>query len=240
MKKAIIIGATSGIGEALAKELIQQNYFVGLTGRRVERLQSFHDQFPNQSGFCAMDVSKTEEAIAQLNYLIKKIGGLDLIVVNAGVGRINRDCDWQPDLTMIEVNVLGFTAMADTAFQYFMQQRFGHLVGISSIAALRGNGGSPVYSASKAFVSNYLAGLRYSAFKKRLPILVTDIQPGFVDTPMTQGQAGMFWVAAPEKAACQIVQAIQTKRKHAYITRRWRLFAWLMKYLPDSIFMRLG
>lgn len=240
MKKAIVIGATSGIGEALAKELMQQDYFAGLTGRRVERLQALHNQFPDRSCIREMDVSKPEQAIDVLNELIQQLGGLDLIVLNAGVGLINPGHDWKPDRAMIEVNVLGFTALGDAAFQYFERRGRGHIVGISSIAALRGHGESPVYNASKAFVSNYLQGLRQSAFKKRLPIAITDIQPGFVDTPMTQGQQGMFWVASPEKAACQIYWAIHRKSKQAYVTRRWRLIAWLFKYLPDFIYFRLG
>ncbi len=240
MKKAIIIGATSGIGEALIPELIQQGYQVGLTGRREEKLKTLHHQFPGQTQYEMMDVSVPDQAIASLQQLIEKMGGMDLIVINAGVGNSNPDHEWDKDRSMIEVNVLGFVAIADTAMQKFIQQGSGHLVGISSIAAIRNHGSASVYGATKAFVSHYLEGLRHNVFKRKLPIVVTDIQPGFVDTPMTEGQPGMFWVATAEQAARQISQTIREKRGHAYITRRWRWIAWLMKSLPDFLYLRLS
>lgn len=120
---------------------------------------------------------------------------------------------------------------------YFFQQDHGHLVGISSIAALRGIPGAPIYSASKAFVSNYLEGLRAYAHNHKKNITVTTIEPGFVDTAMCKAESG-FWCATPKKAAEQIY-AIEKKKTHAYITRRWRLVAWLFKILPDCLFYTL-
>ena len=113
----------------------------------------------------------------------------------------------------------------------------GHIVGISSVAAIRGSGNEPAYNASKAFQSNYLQGLRQKFHKLKLPVAVTDVQPGFVDTAMAQGE-GLFWVAPPEKAAQQIFNSIRKRRKHVYVTRRWRLIAWLLKILPDSLYDR--
>jgi len=86
-------------------------------------------------------------------------------------------------------------------------------------------------------VSNYLQGLRYKVAGLGLPITVTDIQPGFVDTAMAQGPS-LFWVASPEKAAAQIYEAIRRKRRQATITKRWRLFAWVLKLAPDRFFER--
>ncbi|HAE39398.1 MAG TPA: oxidoreductase, partial [Candidatus Riflebacteria bacterium] len=132
----------------------------------------------------------------------------------------------------------GFAAMATAAMKLFIDQGYGHLVGISSIGALRGNRDSPAYNASKAFVSNYLEGLRVKAVRSGLPIYITDILPGFVDTAMAQGP-GLFWVAMPEKAAAQILVAIDKKKRRAYITRRWRLIAWLMQVMPDFLYERI-
>ena len=111
------------------------------------------------------------------------------------------------------------------------------LAWLLSIAALRGSRVGPAYSASKAFVSNYLEGLRLRAANAGRSIVVTDIKPGFVDTAMAKGE-GLFWVASPQEAARQIYRAIQRKAKHAYVTRRWRLFAWLYRALPDFILAR--
>src|SRR5674536_231192 len=96
-------------------------------------------------------------------------------------------------------------------------------VGISSIAALRGQRSAPAYSASKAFVCNYLEGLRHSAIKSRKPIFITDVQPGFVKTPMSRGN-NLFWISTAEKAASQIYDAIVKKKKHVYITKRCLLY----------------
>jgi len=112
-----------------------------------------------------------------------------------------------------------------------------HLVGISSIGAIRG-GAVPAYNASKAFVSNYLQGLRHVAAKQGHEITITEIQSGFVDTQMAKG-SGLFWVASPSKAANQIYSAILRKRKHAYVTKRWRIIAYLLKILPDWIYHKL-
>jgi short-subunit dehydrogenase len=134
------------------------------------------------------------------------------------------------------VNVLGFAAMVNVAVAHLEARRSGHLVGISSVAAVRGVGAAPAYAASKAFVSNYLQGVRYRLKKLKLPIVVTDVQPGFVDTAMAGGD---FWKASPQTAARQIAAAIRRRRPHVYVTRRWRLVAWLMKVVPDALYARL-
>ena len=97
---------------------------------------------------------------------------------------------------------------------------------------------TPAYNASKAFMSNYLEGLRVRARTAGLPILVSDIRPGFVDTAMAQGK-GLFWVASPQKAASQIYKAIHCQAKHAYVTKRWSVIAWLLKVLPAFLYAKL-
>ena len=110
---------------------------------------------------------------------------------------------------------------------------------MTSIAALRGAGEAPSYNASKAYQSNYLQGLRQKAFKLKAPITITDIQAGLIDTAMAKGD-GLFWVMPVEKAARQIYSAIRHRRKHAYVTKCWRIIAWLIRILPDWIYYRLG
>ena len=238
MKKAIVIGATSGIGKELAKTLSEQGYVVGITGRRKHLLEQLQTDLPADSFARDFDISNTNHAIQSLQGLIDEMEGVDLIVISAGTGSIDPDLPWNKEKETIEVNVSGFTAMANVSIHHFIKQGYGHLVGISSIAALRGGADAPAYNASKAFVSNYLQGLRYKVNKSDLPISITDVQPGFVDTAMAEGEK-MFWVASPQEAAAQIYKAIKSKKNHAYITRRWRIIAWLMKYLPDFIYIKL-
>jgi short-subunit dehydrogenase len=244
-KRAIVIGASSGIGRALALRLAREGYAVGLTARRLPLLLELQAEIgpsgPGSAGCPVkqMDVADTARAMTLLEELIEELGGVDLVVVNAGTGHINPELAWEPEAETLGVNVLGFTAMANVAYRYFVRRGTGHLVGISSIAALRGSGVAPAYNASKAYVSTYLDGLRHKLARLRLPVAVTDIQPGFVRTAMAQGPH-VFWAASPGKAAEQIWQAIRRRRKRAIITRRWRLIAWLMRLLPDGVYHRLG
>ena len=234
-KTAIIVGASSGIGKALAKILAADGYTVGLMARRLPLLAALQQEIGPQACIRQLDVANPSQAIPQFRQFIQEMGHTHLIILSAGRGYINPELEWEKEEETIAVNVVGFTALAGAAMHYFCAQGSGHLVNISSIAALRGSGSAPAYNASKAFESNYLEGLRHKVAKLRLPIAITDIQPGFVDTPMAQGD-GLFWVATPEKAARQIYQAIQRRQKHAYITRRWRLIAWFFKLMPDTIY----
>jgi short-subunit dehydrogenase len=119
------------------------------------------------------------------------------------------------------------------------RQKHGHIVGISSVASFRGAGRIPAYGASKAFMSNYLEALHCRMTALSPSFAVTNVLPGFVETPMTQNTKNKFWVATAEKAASQIVDAIEAKRRIVYITRRWRLIAWVMKALPVPLWSRI-
>ena len=238
MKKAIIIGASSGIGRELSVILSQSGYAVCATGRRTELLESLQSELSPTSFVRTMDISKAESAIETFNSINQDIGGTDLVIVSAGTGHLNPDLQWHKEKDTIDVNVAGFSAIAGAAYSHFTQQRRGHLVGISSLAALRGGGDAPAYNASKAFVSNYLQGLRHKTAKLKMPIYITDIRPGFVDNAMAQGE-GLFWVQPPSKAARQIFTAIQKRRKVAYITKRWRLIGWVLRILPDAIYHKV-
>lgn len=233
-KKAIIIGASSGIGEALAKVLGCNGYAVGLAARRMELLQRLQKEIPTQTYVKRIDLTQPQEAISLLRELINELGGMDLIVLNSGINIHNINLAWEQESNIIDVNVLGFVAMSCAAVNYFLTQGSGHIVGISSIAGLRGSASCPAYSASKAFVSNYLEGLRYRLSRSK--IYVTDIRPGFVDTALIRGRNGLFWVAQPGQAAEQIYRAIRNKEKVAYITRRWGMIAWIMRALPGWIY----
>jgi short-subunit dehydrogenase len=238
-KKAIIIGATSGVGKALATVLSHQGYELGLVGRRVLLLQELKSGLPNASVIKQLDVSKPDDAMRRLKELIAEMHGVDLIIINAGVGYSDVAFDWTTQKQMIDVNVVGFAAMAHVALEHFMQQQRGHLVGISSIAAHRATPYGFTYSATKAFVSRLLEGIRNTVHTKNLPIYVTTIEPGFIDTDMIKDVPNKMWVASPAVAAQQIYDAIQAKKEHAYVTKRWRFVAWFLKFAPNWL-CRMG
>jgi len=234
--KAIVVGASSGIGHAIARELSARGYFLGLTARRETLLHDLQKTLPEESVAHFMDVANPSEAIPILHNLIQEMGGMDLIVINSGINVGEFNATWEQEYETIKVNVEGFTALANTAIRYFKEKNAGHLVGISSIAGVRGNGRAPAYSASKAFVSNYLQGV-----SQRLcttTIHVTDVRPGFVDTAMIRGKHGLFWVATCERAAKQIADAIEKKKPVVYITKRWGLIALLLRMIPRWLYHR--
>lgn len=238
MKKAIVIGASSGIGRELAKILSRNQYVVGVMARRVQLLDELRNELENKLFVQGIDVADADSAMEILAMFIKEMGGADLIVISAGTGEINNSLSWSLENEGIKTNVTGFSALVNVAIHYFTEKGSGHLVGISSIAALRGGRESPAYNASKAFESNYLEGIRQKVRKQGLPITITDIKPGFVKTAMAKGD-GIFWAADVDKAAAQIFNAIKRRKSSVYITKRWRLVAWLIKLLPGFLYERL-
>lgn len=238
MKKAIIIGASSGIGKELAKILAGNGYTVGLVARRQELLLAIQKELPLKTYIQSLDIRNVDDVQRDLSGLIAEMGGVDLIIISAGIGYLNPELDLGKELETVATNVQGFTVAANVAFRHFLSQGTGHLVGISSIAAIRGNADAPAYNASKAFIANYLEGLAQKAVKLGFAITVTDIQPGLVDTDMAKGE-GLFWVAPVRKAAAQIYRAIEKKKSHAFITRRWRLIGWMLKAIPNFLYKRM-
>lgn len=231
MKKAIVIGASSGIGRELARLLSMDGYEVGITGRRVKLLEELEGELPNKAYIKEMDVSRPEEAIAALEELIAEMGGLELIIINSGIGYVNPDLNWELVKETIAVNVTGFAAMTNAAAEFFRKQGSGHIVGISSISAVRGIGSTPAYSASKAFEANYLQGIRqrFAGFGVKVSI----IQPGYIETDIIKGGKS-FWVSPLDEGARQIYQAIKKQKYQAYVTRKWRFVAWFMKLMPEK------
>lgn len=235
MKKAIVIGATSGIGEGLAKMLSDNNYTVGITGRRTELLEKLSSYRPKSFFTKTFDITNTATIAENLDELTTELGGLDLLIISSGTGDLNEKLDFEIEKRTIETNVTGFTCVANWAFNYFENQKSGHLVAISSVGGLRGSGIAPAYNATKAYQINYLEGLRKKASKLQSQIVVTDIRPGFVDTAMAKGE-GQFWVASVDKACKQIFNALNKKKKVVYITKRWKLIGLILKRIPRQIY----
>jgi len=238
MIKAIIIGATSGIGKSLAEKLVIEGYLVGITGRREEMLKILEKKHGGKILSMKMDVQDLSSIESICNELVIRLGGLNLLIISAGIGEENKLLDFSIENNVIKTNVQGFTCVADWGMNYFKKQGHGHLVNISSVAGIRGNGLAPSYNSSKAYQINYLEGLRLNASKSNSSIHVTDVRPGFVHTAMAKGD-GLFWVSPVEKAAEQIYAAIKRKKKVVYISKRWRLISYILKAIPYSILKKL-
>jgi len=236
-KKAIIIGASSGIGLELAKILAKQGYQVGITGRRKKNLENLKNTNPENFIIQSFDSTKNRNS-QELTELVKKLGGLDLIVISSGTGDLNPDLSYEIENKANMLNVIAFTEIVGWAFNFFQKQGEGHVVAISSIAGIRGGGAAPSYNASKAYQINYLEGLRQKSKSTKKPVFVTDVRPGFVDTAMAKGE-GQFWVATKEEAGKQIYDLIKKKKSIGYVTKRWFLIAILLKILPGWLYERI-
>lgn len=236
-KNAIVFGATSGIGLELSRLLAGDGYRVLVTGRRRDRLESLQKENPESYRVRQHDITDVEDTGRLFEELPETLGKVDLIIHNAGIGEDNFDLEWDKDLPTLNTNVLGAARVYQLSYNYFRDQGYGHLVGITSIASLAGNRHVPAYHASKAFQSNYLESLWMKAKRtKKANIQVTDILPGYVDTDIITGDT--FWMAPLDKAVGQIYSGMKKKKRRVYVTRRWTLIAVLMRVLPPGILIK--
>jgi len=232
MKNAIVFGATSGIGKSLTEILVKEGYRVAITGRRLPLLEALKKEFPNQILIKQNDIQDVQDVERIFGEIVSEFGTVDLVIQSSGVGFVNPKLEWSKEEQSIQTNVLGVTKLYTLAYNLFKKQQFGHLVGITSIASLRGNRAAPVYFASKAYQKAYLESLYIKTKSiKSKAVFITEIRPGFVATAMALGEA-VFWMVPLEKAANQIYDAIKSKKRVAYISKRWKLVAWGLKLSP--------
>lgn len=239
MKTAIVFGATSGIGKEISKLLLNNGYKVAITGRRLEKLKELKSKYSDQVYIVQNDIQKVDKVEEVFNKIINEFSTVDLIIQSSGVGHINPTLDWDKEEETILTNVVGVTKLYDLSFNLFRNQGFGHLVGITSIASIRGNRGAPAYFSSKAYQKAYLESL-YMKTKtiKSNKVFITDVRPGFVDTAMALGD-GIFWMVPLDKAVKQIYKAIKNKKRVAYISKRWKLIALVLKIAPASLLKKM-
>jgi len=238
MKKAIIVGATSGIGKELVKLLVCNNYKVGVTGLEKNGLEELPEVKRGCLAFKYFDCTKdnNSEKIAEL---VEALGGLDLLVFSAGIGHLNNNSGFKVENHANKLNVLAFTEIADWSYRFFEKQGKGHFVAISSIAGIRGYRVAPAYHAAKSYQIKYLEALNQKAYRSGLPIYITDIRPGFVKTDMSAGTKRQFWVTTKENAARQIFSLIKKRKDIGYVTKRWLLVAIAMMIIPGWIHKRM-
>jgi short-subunit dehydrogenase len=234
---AVIVGASSGIGEALARLMHRRGWRLCLLARRVDRLEALRTELGGDVLVRGFDVAD-EQADRALGRALDDLGDVDVVVISAGTGHLNPGLADDLDEETLRVNVGGFAMVARSAMRRFLGRGRGHLIGITSVAALRGNHVAASYAASKAFQSIYLDGLRALAARRSPSITVTEVQPGFVDTAMMKTDrplsalARWLLVASAEVAATQIARTLRTRPKHVYVPRRYRAVAWLLRLLP--------
>lgn len=246
--KAIIIGATSGIGRGVADLMVKEGWTVGITGRRLELLESFRREHPGADvHISAFDITADDSSERMLE-LIERIDGTDLIFLVSGTGRQNRDLDPEIELNTVTVNCLGFVKMIDAAFTYFKSRDLrknegqpvrGHIAVISSIAGTKGMGTAPAYSASKRMQNTYVDALAQLARMQGIPVDFTDIRPGFVRTAILSAEKKYPMLMTVDHVALLIFKAIKAHRRRVVIDWRFALLTFFWNLVPQPLWERL-
>ena len=234
MKRAIIIGASSGIGFEVARLLLDDGWKVGVAARRVDLLQTIG----NVSEAEQIDVTDPNAA-EHLRSMISQLGGMDLLIYTAGIGKQNRELTEGIEVQTTETNGVGFVRMIGEAYRYFAEKGEGHIVAVTSIAGTKGLGPAPAYSATKAMQNVYLQALEQQAHARGLDIHFTDIRPGFVDTALLNGDFHYPMLMQPEMVARKIMQAIKRKQHICVIDWRYHLLTMLWRRIPRFIWRRM-
>lgn len=256
-KRAIVMGATSGIGQEVARLLAANGYEVGIAGRREERLVQMAQATPGIVAHRQIDVTK-EDAPTELQKLIEELGGMDLYVHSSGIGWENVALDADKELKTVETNGVGFVRMVSAAYNWFAEQRAdeakqraegdeqkasdkehkARIACITSIARTRGLGAAPAYSATKRMQAHYLECLSQQARMRHLNIGITDIRPGFVATDLIAGSHFPLQLKA-EDVARTIVRAIERGSEVVTIDWRYRLLVAAWQLIPRWLWVRL-
>ena len=237
-KKAIIVGASSGIGLEVAKLLLAEGWQLGIAARREEQLLALKSTAPERIEAMTIDVTQTD-AGERLLTLVERLGGMDLYFHSSGIGKQNRTLETDIELRTMETNALGFTRMIDTAYRYFARQGKGHIAAITSIACTKGLGPAPSYSATKALQATYLQALEQQARQRHLDIRITDIRPGFVDTDLLSGTFRYPMMLRPDAVARDIVNSIRKGRHVRIIDARYRVLTFFWRLVPNWLWRRL-
>lgn len=237
MKRAIIIGATSGIGQKVADLFLQQGWRIGIAGRREEALKQMQKTAPAQIEIEKIDITK-EDAVIHLHNLIERLGGMDLFFLSSGIGFQNRDLNPEVELNTAHTNVEGFIRMTTFAFNYFKTKKKGHIAVISSIAGTKGLGVAPAYSATKRFQNTYIDALAQLSKIQRLKICFTDIRPGFVSTDLLK--SGKYpMLMETDLVARKIFKALIHKKRIIIIDWRYQILVFFWRMIPLWIWERL-
>ena len=234
MKKAIIVGASSGIGFEVARQLLAEGWKIGIAARREELLMELKSEAPERVEVMTIDITKAD-AEERLMSLIERLGGMHLYVHVSGIGKQNRTLEPDIELRTVETNAVRFTRMIGAAYRYFASCGEGHIAAISSIAGTKGLGPAPSYSATKALQATYLEALEQQAHQRGLSIKITDIRPGFVDTALLNDSFPYPMLMRPEKVAREIVRSINKKRSVRIIDWRYRILTAFWRLIPRCL-----
>jgi decaprenylphospho-beta-D-erythro-pentofuranosid-2-ulose 2-reductase len=246
-RRGIIIGASDGLGAALAHRLAREGYSLALLARRADKLESLCEEINELLGKKSTyayvhDVGKYEQIPDLLRRIVADLGGLDLVIFAAGVndppGGVDK-YNFENDRRMIEINLIGAMAWLSPVAEMFQSVRAGQIVGIGSVAGDRGRVGNPGYNTSKAGLTTYLEALRNRLTRHGVNVLT--VKPGFMKTEMLKAAQGATpFAIAPEKAAEDIWKAMKKRKQVIYTPSLWRWIMLAIQHTPSFIFRKLS
>jgi len=242
MKKIIIIGASSGMGLRVATDFARLGWRVGVAARREKCLRELKSLYPDRIEYMTIDVT-SDDAVSRFNRFVDRLDGMDYMLYAAGCGWRNPELDEARDEETVKVNVLGFTRIINAAYKYYKATanlHRGHIAAITSVAGTKGIGMSATYSASKRYQWNYLQAIDQLAHIQHVNVAVTDIRPGFVDTPLLDGAKSYPMEMSVDYVAPRLESAIVSGRRIAVIDSRWAVVTALWSMVPDCLWRRLS
>jgi len=240
MKKIVIIGASSGIGMRVATDFARLGGRVGIAARREEPLKALKEKYPDRVEYLTIDVT-TQDAVERFYKLIELIDGMDYLLYAAGCGWRNPELDAAVDEQTVLVNVYGFTRIINAAYKYYKQTanlHRGHIAAITSVGGVKGIGISATYSASKRYQWTYLQAIDQLAHQQHVNIAVTDIRPGFVDTPLLNGRRYPMEMSV-EYVVPRLEKALLRGSRVSVIDSRWAVVTALWRMIPDALWRRI-
>ena len=242
---AVVVGASSGIGEAIARKLADEGYKLALLARRKENLDAICEEINQKYGEIRAyayqhDVTKYDEVPALFQQILQELQTIDIFVYNSGVMYTIKESeyDFEKDLHTMQVNTLGAMAWLGQAASVFEQMGAGHLVGISSVAGDRGRIGNPPYHSAKAALSVYLESLRNRLTRKGVHVLT--VKPGYVKTELLAQIEAKLPAITPEKAANDIYRAVKRNRQVLYTPWWWQHIMLVVRHIPSFIFRKMN
>ena len=245
--KAIVIGATSGLGRGIAERLATQGWQVGIAGRRLKRLDQIASAHGEAITTSVIDGTR-EDATSGLDSIIERMGFPDLVVYASGIGWQNPELKVEMELDMVRTNCEGMIRIVDHMFNRMRSyvrsgeaspNRRLHIAVITSVAGTNGIGTAPAYSATKRMQSTYITALAQLARMEHLPIDFTDIRPGFVATEILNPERHYPMVMSVNRAVDHIMRGLKRRRRIVTFDYRFRLIVALWRLIPRAIWERL-
>lgn len=236
--KIIIVGASSGIGRAVALRYLASGWKVGVAARRISELQEIKNAYPEQVEYAQIDIL-ADDAANVVNQLVERLGGMNIYLHVAGIGSQNLSLVPETELATCRTNVVGFTRMIDWAYNYFSATGGGHIAVVSSIAGTKGLGSAPAYSATKRYQNTYIESLEQLARINCHNIRFTDICPGFVKTSLLSDGNNYPMLMTAEYVAKKVISALSRRRRVVIINWKYALLVFFWRLIPRALWIRL-